>query len=253
MMGGFINPETIHAKVTEYLASNADDISQWLADVEVQAKVAKILREKIVHFMESPCSTFLNKIDPAKIEEISRDISRQLAIILAKPATAKTFTAILKETINTQMNKPLAITMTDLFGSQGFKKGKLWLAGEITAVFRSSSTKQVIHNLIVELIEKKLLAKPVGPLADLIPKKIQESFADYLLSQISEVLVREVPGLVDSLNIRSMVARKVDSLDLLRLEGLLMSIMQEQFKYINLFGALLGFIIGLLNLAVLSF
>jgi hypothetical protein len=30
-----------------------------------------------------------------------------------------------------------------------------------------------------------------------------------------------------------------------------MSIMQEQFKYINLFGALLGFLIGLLNLLVL--
>ncbi|MCK5194793.1 MAG: DUF445 family protein, partial [Desulfobulbaceae bacterium] len=144
------------------------------------------------------------------------------------------------------------LTMTELFGSHGIAKGKQWAAEEITAIFRSSATKQVLHNLIVELLEKKLLAKPVGPLADLIPKKIQESFADYLLTQISEILVREVPGLVDSLNIRSMVTRKVNSLDLLRLEGLLMSIMQEQFKYINLFGALLGFLIGLLNLVVLT-
>jgi uncharacterized membrane protein YheB (UPF0754 family) len=45
-----------------------------------------------------------------------------------------------------------------------------------------------------------------------------------------------------------MVTEKVDSLDLLRLEGLLLSIMEEQFKYINLFGALLGFLIGFLNL-----
>jgi uncharacterized membrane protein YheB (UPF0754 family) len=64
-------------------------------------------------------------------------------------------------------------------------------------------------------------------------------------------MVREVPGLVASLNIRKIVTKKVDSLDLLRLEKLLMSIMQEQFKYINLFGALLGFLIGLLNLLVL--
>ena len=32
-----------------------------------------------------------------------------------------------------------------------------------------------------------------------------------------------------------------------------MGIMQEQFKYINLFGALLGFLIGLLNLLILRF
>ena len=34
--------------------------------------------------------------------------------------------------------------------------------------------------------------------------------------------------------------------------GLLLSIMQEQFKYINLFGGLLGFLIGLANLIFLS-
>ncbi|PIY20375.1 MAG: DUF445 domain-containing protein, partial [Deltaproteobacteria bacterium CG_4_10_14_3_um_filter_60_8] len=65
------------------------------------------------------------------------------------------------------------------------------------------------------------------------------------------LLEREVPGLLDAINVRRIVTRKVDSLDLLRLEGLLLSIMQEQFKYINLFGALLGFIIGCANLLFL--
>ena len=32
-----------------------------------------------------------------------------------------------------------------------------------------------------------------------------------------------------------------------------LSIMEEQFKYINLFGALLGFCIGLINLVLLQF
>jgi len=57
--------------------------------------------------------------------------------------------------------------------------------------------------------------------------------------------------LVHTLNIRDMVKEKVNSLDLMRLEGLLLSIMEEQFKYINLFGALLGCMIGLLNLIVI--
>jgi uncharacterized membrane protein YheB (UPF0754 family) len=252
MMGGFIKPETIHQKVNEYLNEKSDDISLWLRDEAVQQRVTDILREKASHFMGLPCSSLLNKIDPAKVEEISLEISKQVAIILAKPTTSRTLTALLRETLNTQMDRPLSQVLSELFGTQGVAKGRQWAASEITTLFRSSETKQVLHHLIVELIEKKLLKKPVGPLADLIPKKIQESFADYLLKQISELLTREVPGLVDSLNIRSMVARKVNSLDLLRLEGLLMGIMQEQFKYINLFGAFLGFLIGLLNLIVLS-
>ena len=36
------------------------------------------------------------------------------------------------------------------------------------------------------------------------------------------------------------------------IEGLLLGVMQEQFKYINLFGAILGFIIGCVNLLLLQ-
>jgi len=61
-----------------------------------------------------------------------------------------------------------------------------------------------------------------------------------------------VPPLVETLNVRRMVEEKVNSLDILKVEGLLLSIMQEQFKYINLFGGLLGFLIGLANLIFLS-
>ncbi len=65
------------------------------------------------------------------------------------------------------------------------------------------------------------------------------------------MLKKEAPRLVETLNVRKMVEEKVNSLDILQVEGLLMGIMQEQFKYINLFGALLGFFIGLLNLLAL--
>ncbi len=66
------------------------------------------------------------------------------------------------------------------------------------------------------------------------------------------MLASEVPGLVQSLNIRRIVTDRINALDLLKLEGLLLSIMAEQFKYINLFGALLGFLIGCLNVLVLA-
>jgi len=67
----------------------------------------------------------------------------------------------------------------------------------------------------------------------------------------STMLETGVPSLVQTLNIRKIVTEKINSLDLLKLEGLLLTIMEEQFKYINLFGALLGFIIGCLNLLFL--
>lgn len=65
------------------------------------------------------------------------------------------------------------------------------------------------------------------------------------------MLATEVPGLVHFLNIRFIVTQRVDSLDLLSLEGLLLSIMVEQLNCINLLVTLLGFIISCCNLLFL--
>jgi uncharacterized membrane protein YheB (UPF0754 family) len=73
-----------------------------------------------------------------------------------------------------------------------------------------------------------------------------------LFLQLTEILKKEVPPLVETLNIQRVVEEKVNSLDILKVEDLLMGIMKEQFKYINLFGALLGAMIGLINLLILG-
>ncbi|MCI5131793.1 MAG: DUF445 family protein, partial [Candidatus Electrothrix sp. EH2] len=94
-------------------------------------------------------------------------------------------------------------------------------------------------------------SRPLGVLRNLMPAGVRKGITEYIVLTANKILVREVPGLVRTLNIKDMVTEKVDSLDLMRLERLLLSIMEEQFKYINLFGALLGFLIGLLNLLVM--
>ena len=84
-----------------------------------------------------------------------------------------------------------------------------------------------------------------------MPTDVLEELEEGLYRQVGEVLQKEVPPLIETLNVKRMVEEKVNQLDILQVEGLLMGIMQEQFKYINLFGATLGLLIGLLNLAVL--
>ena len=92
----------------------------------------------------------------------------------------------------------------------------------------------------------------VGPLAKLLPKEVRKRLEEYLWRQGHDLLVAETPRLFEFVNIEEIVTRKVDSLDLLRLESLLLGIMEEQFTYINLFGGLLGLLIGLFNLALMA-
>ena len=179
-------------------------------------------------------------------------IADGILAILRDPDTLKSLSGLIREGLDAQTDRQLDDILTDLFGEDGLDQGKEWAVNQLVTITRSSKARKLFDNLMEELIEKKLPAQPIGPLGAFIPKDVQHTSVNYLQDRFCRLLIVEGPGLLDSLNIRDIVTRKVNSLDLLRLEELLLSIMQEQFKYINLFGALLGFLIGLLNLIFLS-
>ncbi|MFN2355898.1 MAG: DUF445 family protein, partial [Desulfopila sp.] len=107
-------------------------------------------------------------------------------------------------------------------------------------------------NFMIQTLLQDLLARPIGRLSALLPAGVRDGLYQSIQKMASDMLAVEVPGLVESLNLKQIVKEKVDSLDLMRLERLLLSIMEEQFKYINLFGAILGFLIGCLNVVLLA-
>lgn len=252
LIENFIDSDTISEKVNDYLNNKGEEISSLLFDEAVQKKISAIIRAKAEEIMAKPCSSLLAKAGPEQIAEIRATFCRQATQMLTNPQTSRSLTLLLRQGLETQSHRPLAEILKDLFGETALGKGKKNTAREIIAAIRSAKVKKMLDTVVVDTIQKKMLAKPIGPLTAILPREVRTSFADYILMQLSDLLIREIPGLVNSLNIRKIVTRKVNSLDLLRLERLLMSIMQEQFKYINLFGGLLGFMIGLLNLLLLS-
>lgn len=252
MISGFISPDVIHNKVTSFLAEKGDEISKWLANDTIQMRVSSIISDKTRSLLNTPLQQMLEGVEDDQLNRLKGELIDQIIIILQNPNTAGQLSSILQEAITSQQDRPLQEILTEVAGADSITKGKDILAAKVLATLRSQRIKAMLDELVVEHVEKKLLNHPIGRLADLLPRDVQDSIGVYGREQISGVLSREVPGLVDSLNITELVTRKVDSLNLLKLEGLLMSIMEEQFKYINLFGALLGFLIGCLNLLVLG-
>lgn len=252
MVSGFLSPELIQSKVSAFLTDKGDEIGQWLANDTLQERVAQILTDKVRDFLATPFAQLLAGVSDDKKQQLREDMLSQLVLLLHHPKTAESLTALLKEALAGQNDRTMEEILLDVFGAEGLEKSKEWLADKVTGTMRSARVKKLIDTLIIEHVEKKLLGHPIGRLTDILSPEVQVSIGEYARSQISDLLIREVPGLVDLLNIKELVTRKVDGLDLLRLERLLMSIMEEQFKYINLFGALLGFLIGLLNLLVLG-
>jgi uncharacterized membrane protein YheB (UPF0754 family) len=251
MVSGFLSPDLIKDKVKGFLTEKGDEIGEWLANETIQTKVADILTEKTREFLDTPFSSLLSTVSDDKKATLKSELVERIVTLLQHPQTAASLTDIAGELVSKQTDRPIKDILTDTLGDQSISTSTQWLTSNIINNLRSPKIKQLLDHLIVEKIEKKLLNHPIGPLKDMLPSDVQVSINEYTRTKISDLLVREVPNLVDCLDIKSLVTKKVDSLDLMRLENLLMSIMKEQFKYINMFGALLGFLIGLLNLLFL--
>jgi len=254
MVKTFLNMETVERKVREYLIDKEEEIVNWLQNPEVQERVALILRERSHAFLDTPLSNMIKEGQDDRVEHFCSQLSLQFAEFLREPGTTTAISSMIRDNLETYMEEgglSLGEVLWDLMAEEGTRKSKTWIKKEIVTVLRSEETRKNI-NLMTQTLLHGLLERPVGRLSALLPIGIRDGLYRSIQKLASDMLAVEVPGLVTSLNLKQIVKEKVDSLDLLRLERLLLSIMEEQFKYINLFGAILGFLIGGLNVLLMA-
>jgi uncharacterized membrane-anchored protein YjiN (DUF445 family) len=57
-------------------------------------------------------------------------------------------------------------------------------------------------------------------------------------------------AVLNTIDVEAMVTERIDSLDMLRVEGIILDVMARQLKWIDIFGGILGFLIGLVQVAL---
>jgi uncharacterized membrane protein YheB (UPF0754 family) len=215
--------------------------------------MVELLLDRTDQLLDTRLADLVARIGGERLQSLCGGVSGQIVALLAADGTKQAMGALLRQHVETlldQGRRPWAEVVDTLLPEGEQEQVRATLTQELAALLRSPAAATVSRRLIGEMIDH-LVSRPVGILDHLMPIGVRRGLSDYIVLLVNRMLLDEVPGLVDSLHIRQLVADKVDSLDLLRLEGLLLSIMEEQFKYINLFGALLGFLIGCLNTLLL--
>lgn len=101
----------------------------------------------------------------------------------------------------------------------------------------------------------KFLSQGLGKLHPMVAMFLDSAMLDKIRTMLDEELDTLVPKLLDvasnqienSLNLRQIIQDKIENLSMERLETLLMSIMAKEFRFVELVGAVLGAVIGLVQ------
>jgi len=252
MARGFVDMDTLDETIRTYLADKEDDFNAWLLGDSVKERVAGMLSGQVRLFFDTTLAELLYRQEPEKLQSLYYQSAQGIMTLLRSEEVLDSLSSLIKEQCEQALDNgkiTLAELTRNILPDTTGKRLQRTIIDELVAMLRSKQVGSMLDTMLNSLVDQ-LAAQPVGILQDIMPVRVRKGITEYIVLTANQMLLKEVPGLVDSLNIREIVTTKVDSLDLLRLEGLLLSIMEEQFKYINIFGGLLGFLIGLINLLV---
>lgn len=108
--------------------------------------------------------------------------------------------------------------------------------------------KRLNHYFEVDFIEKY----PI--MSKLLPEKLKYKLQKEILVEVEnltpELLETQIKYLEQRLDIKALISKRVNMLSSEKLEAVIWNILSKEFQFIEWVGAILGFLIGLLQLAL---
>jgi uncharacterized membrane protein YheB (UPF0754 family) len=128
---------------------------------------------------------------------------------------------------------------------------------DVAQVLKKVNLEDEINLLLDEVVKKEVKEKLVEKFpfarkaANDFFKEVRTSVQSKLVDHISRLMDKTTEQLKDELNIKEIVMQRVGNYKVETLEELIMEIAHREFRLVELYGALLGFIIGFIQLGLL--
>lgn len=221
---------------------SAEEIVDFLADPNNQDQISKQVSAMFRDYLNMSPAQLL-PADPGAREETLGRLADWLSNLLTEPGSAVRLLNDLDLALAGQEYK----TWRQLLNVPAAQEGPGMLEDLIYRLLGASQGERL------ELMLHRVLQSAAGRWLDVPVKEWVTSLAKYGPPGLEEDLVRlyrtfvstRVPGLIGFINVSGMVRHRVNELDVLQVEDMMLGIMRKELVAITWLGALLGAMIGL--------
>jgi uncharacterized membrane protein YheB (UPF0754 family) len=239
----FISRERIHREVDELVNKTLPKrVEEYLRGPAFEQEAETFLNATIDKVLARPLDELIGNFDAIRFGDLKSQISNRLIEILRSEALSTSISIHFSDAVDRLRPQTLGEVLQQV-DSNTATQAKGFLTRSLLSLLSRDDTARTINAILSAQIERLLIA-PIGRLGDHVSRGAMERASSALVEQITEVARERLPFAIAEFDVGGLVRKKVSDYPLAKLEELVLSVAQQHLKTIELFGAIIGFFIG---------
>ncbi|HEX5603620.1 MAG TPA: DUF445 family protein [Pyrinomonadaceae bacterium] len=240
----FVSRERIHREVDELMNKTLPRrVEEYLRGPAFEQEAQAFLNATVDNVMARPLNELIGQFDSIRFEDLKSQISNRLIEILRSETLTTSVSTQVEETLDRLRPQTLGALMQQL-DSNSTTHAKEFLSKSLLGLLSRDDTARTINAIMSTQIER-LLISPIGRLGDHVSRNAMERASGALVERITLAARERLPVAIAEFDVGGLVRKKVSDYPLEKLEDLVLSVARDQLKTIEIFGAVIGFFIGL--------
>jgi uncharacterized membrane protein YheB (UPF0754 family) len=239
----FISRERIYQEVDDLVYNTLPRrIDEYLRGAAFVHEATGFLNSTIDNLIQRPLNELIGQLPPERFATIKDEAAKRLVAVVRSPELAGSVTTYLAQAVARLRPQTLG-EMLETLNPESAPRLKAFLTKSLLSVLTRDDTARTINAILSTQIERFMVA-PIGRLADHMPAGAIEKASAALTEKITAAARERLPTLIAEFDVGGLVRKKVSEYPIEKLEALVLSVAQHHLKTIELFGAVIGFWIG---------
>jgi uncharacterized membrane protein YheB (UPF0754 family) len=192
-----------------------------------------------------PVNELVGTVAPDKLELIKDQVAGRILALARSEELTRSVAAYATDAL--QRVRPHSLrALLEHARPDSDQQLKRFLSKGLVSVLAREETARMINSILSAQIERLLVA-PIGRLSDHVPADKLRRASEALTERITSAAEEKLPTAIAEFDIGGVVKQKVSGYPVEKLEALVLSVAKQHLVTIELFGAVIGFVIGVMQ------
>jgi uncharacterized membrane protein YheB (UPF0754 family) len=239
----FISRERIHREVDELVNKTLPTrVEEYLRGPAFEQEAEAFLNSTIDKVLERPLNELVGQLEPEKLGMMKGQVADSLLEFIQSAELAKSVSAYATDALERLGPQTIENVMQHA-NPESVERVKSFLTRSLLSLLARDETARTINAILSTQIERLLVA-PIGRLGDHLSEQSVNRASTALVERITGAARERLPSAIAEFDVGGLVRKKVSDYPTEKLEALVLSVAQHHLKTIELFGAIIGFFIG---------